>query len=223
MLKKSVYIIPFLLLTSSCTTTRLNKAFIPAEEIQSMTYLPPFADIGYIEKGNRAFANDSISLKCELMITDILERNARLFRVGEPVNLIFSDDKQDAQFALARLVDQIVLNRNDISNITIQPELFDFIADNQRFAMGIMTEGFVRRPGNYAGQILASIGIGILTMGMYYPVPTKSISTVHVVILDRMNEQVVFYRRSMLTDKSPLDVRVVEKQLYKIFEGYFYE
>jgi len=56
---------------------------------------------------------------------------------------------------------------------------------------------------------------------LYYPVPIKASSYVGVIIVDNKTKEVAFFRRSFLPENDPLDKAGLNKQLEKIFKGYF--
>lgn len=65
--------------------------------------------------------------------------------------------------------------------------------------------------------------IGILTLGMYVPTPIKSNLTLHAFIFDSEKNEITFYKRAMPVEKEPTEPEVINKQLFELFKGYFYE
>lgn len=45
----------------------------------------------------------------------------------------------------------------------------------------------------------------------------------YALIFDAKENTVAFYKRTNPSEKSPTDAKEIEKQLTKLFEGYFYE
>ena len=96
-------------------------------------------------------------------------------------------------------------------------------ANGYRFGMAVATYGFTRRDGNYGGQIAKGLGIGILSLGLYVPVPVKASSGVACAIIDAETGKTIFYKKSFQSEIEPLDIRYVSKHIDKIFGGYFYK
>lgn len=218
-------VVVYLLIVSlfnSCTTSRLSKSSLQPDEIQEMHYFEPVSFISYIEKGNKGDLDEDLSKQSIRLIKYVLEDKAIIYHLTDSIRYSFSDDRYNAENAIVNLVDQIEFQRS-INGISVPPVLKSIMEDNKsRYSLLVLANGFARRKGNYTGQVFKSIGIGILTMGLYYPVPIKSRSNIHVIILDGYKNEIAFYRKSLLDDASPIEPKVVNKQLDKIFKGYFY-
>jgi hypothetical protein len=110
-----------------------------------------------------------------------------------------------------------------IKNIPITPLIDSLLNANvKRFGLIIVQSGFTRTKGNFGGQIAKGIGMGILTMGMYYQTPIKANSTLYAMIVDNRNKNVAFYNKSVLQDKEPTEKENIIRQLNNIFEKYFW-
>ncbi len=223
-LKKPVYCLFVLILCSSCTTGKLWTSSVSANAIDYVDYVKPVSFISYIEKGNNAQFNDSLSLLSETLVESVLLTNGDVIPINKLINTIYEDDRLFIENELWAIVNALDDRGTYFHNLNLSQDLLGFMRESDaRYLLGVVSIGMTRRTGNYAGQILKSIGIGILTLGMYYPIPIKSSSNIYVMILDAENENLAFYRKSILQDYSPLDPAVIEKQIYKIFKGYFYE
>ncbi len=221
-LKFLCFLITILILTS-CTNSKLRTSIVPAYQLQDVKYFPVTSYITYIKKGNRGEINDEISEQSEKLTEAILKSNALLYKVTGRIDYKFTDDKFIANDAIWSLIEEVEF-KNRITSIELPATLRLMMNENNtRFAMAILVDGFVRKKGNYTGQVLLSIGVGILTFGYIIPpLPPKSNSTLRIIILDAERNEIAFYRRNVREDKSPLDPRVIEKQFNKIFKGYFY-
>ncbi|PTB97367.1 hypothetical protein C9994_03270 [Marivirga lumbricoides] len=205
-----------------CTTSTLSTSRTPSTEIENLHYFKPVSFISYIEKGNRGDLNEELSDQSSKLITYVLKDKAALYHISDSIKYPFSDDEYNAENAIVNLVDQIEFQGNT-KGVTIPPVLNSIMEDNNtRFSLVVLANGFARRKGNYTGQVFKSIGIGILTMGIYNPVPIKSRSNLYVIILDSYNNEIAFYRKSFLDDASPIEPKVINKQMDKIFRRYFY-
>lgn len=215
-----------LVLFTSCTTGKLYQSTVSGSSINQLDYLQPVSNIIYVEKGNKGVINDSLSLKSELFIESVLKDQSKELSIplDYKVKTISSDDRAFIEEEMTAMVEFLEDGRADFYFLELSDMMLDFMHDNDtEYLLGTVVYGHVRRKGNYTGQIFKSIGIGILTLGMYYPIPIKSSSSIYFLILDAKNKNLAFYRRSYIQDKSPFDEEVVKKQIYKLFKGYFYE
>lgn len=223
-LKKYVYSLFAFVLITSCSTGNLWRSSLSKDEIQRLDYLKPVSFINYIEKGNKAQFNDSLSALSETLVETVVWSKRDNIPLNNKINTLYEDDRLFIENELSAIVDALEYGGANFYELHLSQDLLDFMRENNsRYLLGVVSNGLTRRPGNYTGQIFKSIGIAILTFGMYYPVPIKSSSNMYVMILDAEKENLAFYRRSILQDQSPLDAAVIEKQIYKIFKGYFYE
>jgi len=192
-------------------------------EITEMLKIEPFSYISLIETGNRAVFNDSISRSTKTVLDESLETFREKLRLtSEEAVITDSLERKKLEKELNFLILSAGLNRN-ISKLPITPLIDSLLtANDKRFGLIIVQSGFTRAKGNYGGQIAKGIGMGILTMGMYYP-PIKSNSTLYAMIVDNQNKNAVFYNKSVLQDKEPTEKENIIKQLEKIFEKYFWE
>ena len=96
-------------------------------------------------------------------------------------------------------------------------------ANGKRFGLISMSTGFTRAKYNYGLQIVKGILVGILTMGMYVEVPVSANSSLSIMIVDAKENNVAFFNNSYLQDEEPIDSIVINKQVQRIFNGYFWE
>lgn len=211
----------FIGLASSCSTSKILKSELNPHELEDIQVFHPVSKIYHIDKGNRLEFNDSLSRTSKLLLLDILRQDQTL-PWGEE---IVAEDG----YAQEVLNDEIELLFHQTANsksknlhqVGIPPMVTSLLAENnKRFGILTATTGFNRRKGNYGGQVLKGVGIGILTMGMYYPVPVKASSFVEVIIVDNDTREVVFFRRSQLPEAEPLNKVNLHRQLEAIFKGY---
>jgi hypothetical protein len=211
----------FIGFASSCSTSKLLKSELNPHDLEDIQLFHPVSKFYHIDKGNRLEFNDSLSRISKLLLLDILRQNQTL-PWGEE---IVAEDG----YAQEVLNDEITLLFHQTANsksknlhqVVIPPMITSLLAENgKRFGILTATTGFNRRKGNYGGQILKGIGIGVLTMGMYYPVPIKANSFVEVIIVDNNTKEVAFFRRSQLPETEPLNKATLHRQLEAIFKGY---
>ncbi|MBK6264435.1 hypothetical protein JKA74_05250 [Marivirga sp. S37H4] len=200
----------------------MQTSSVSSNELNNLHYFQPFSFIHLIEKGNLGALNEELSLESRNLTDSILINKSDQYKLSGSIKYKFFDDREKAEADVIYLIDQIDY-KGSIHGIQLPEVLKSMMEENNtRFAMAVLVDGFVRSKGNYTGQVFKSIGIGILTLGTYYPVPIKSRSYLQVIILDAYNNEIAFYRKSAMDDKSPLEPKVIDKQLNNIFKEYFY-
>lgn len=211
-------------LVSSCSTSKIVKSELDPHAIQELQVFHPVSKIYHINKGNTLNLNDSLSRFSRILLLDILLDNESL-PLGQE---ILAEDRY-AQELLDEEIEAFFVKINntkkkELSQLTVPPMVSHLLTENnKRFGLLTATTGFNRRKGNYGGQILKSVGIGILTMGFYYPVPIKASSFVGAVIVDNDSNEVAFFRISQVPEIDPMNKTKLSRQLELIFKGYFGE
>lgn len=176
--------------------------------------------MSYVEQKNQAVLSDSLSLVAKMVLDSVIQNNG-IFKSGNKIILVDDSHKKDVNQELGHLFNKL-LSSKKIEGIKIPPALDSVMkANGQRFAFATAISGFDRRSGNYAGQVAKGVGIGILTLGMYAPVPYKSIVTLYGMILDREKGEAIFSNRTLPLEKSPTRKNVVEKQYKALLKPYF--
>lgn len=95
--------------------------------------------------------------------------------------------------------------------------------NNTRFALSIVASGFGRRKGNYEGQAAKGIGVGVLTLGLYTPVPVKSSLVLYGFIFDSKKDEVTYFKRQVSNKQiNPTDSESIEWMLRELFNNYLY-
>ena len=142
---------------------------------------------------------------------------------SEEVKITDSPDRIKFEQEINFLILSAERNRS-IKNIQITPLIDSLLSANgKRFGLIIVQSRFTRAQNNYGTQIAKGVGMGILTMGMYYQTPIKANSTIYAVIVDGKDKNVAFYNKNVLQDKEPTEKDNVIKQIHKIFEKYLLE
>ncbi len=211
-----------LLLTSCGAKKFLTSSTIP-NEIGELNYFEPLSYIHYVEKGNKAILSDSLSNITFSRLDSILSNSKTTLPLAEKIILDNDSIKVRVENELGNL-SQVINQRRKLDGIEVTPVIDSILKKNkQRFALAIVATGFGRRKGNYGRQVVKGAAIGILTLGMLVPAPIKSNLTLHAFIFDSEKNEITFYKRSMPVQKEPTDSEVINKQLFELFKGYFYE
>lgn len=217
----------FIILASAIilTSCGANKSFTPlvkSSEITNVNFFEPCSYIYYIEKGNKNTFSDSLSNITKNVIDSILVNNKSKFKLTDKIDLNDKKIKDKVANEIQLLVQSIVKNKK-LDGIAV-PSTIDSImkSKNQRFALETAASGFGRKKGNQGKQIAKGVGIGVLTGGLFIPMPIKSNLTVFAFIFDSEKNQIAFYKRLPAT-KEPTDPITIERQLNSLFDGYFYK
>ena len=214
-------VLPVIVCLGSCVGTQFIASEANPRDVREVILLSPSAYVSYIEKGNRAALSDSLSA-----ITDSLLRlvvpHSRILPVDSTLLELDPITRTAAADALAQLVQRASAQRN--KGHLPAPRLLDSLveASGHRYGMALVGVGFGRRRGNYAGQSAKAVGIGILTLGMYAPIPVKSSLTLYTAIIDSETDQVVYVNRTLPVEKDPTDEQVVRRQLERLYAGFWY-
>lgn len=210
--------------SASCAPSKFLTSVQPAE-IQEMLKIEPISHISLIEKGNEPAYNDSISKSAEIIL------NESLAGLGEKLHLCPEEQKTADSLERKALKEEIDLLFISVEqdkkkkNTTPITPLIDSIltTNNKRFGLIIAQEGFTRSKRNYRGQIAKGLGIGVLTLGMFYTVPYKANSMIYALIVDNKDKNVTFFNRSFILDQEPTKRENIDKQLRKIFENHLWK
>ena len=97
-----------------------------------------------------------------------------------------------------------IFQQQKLDGIKLTPTIRTVLKENnQRFALLVVSNGFGRRAGNYGAQAAKGVGVGILTLGMYAPVPVKSSLALYAAILDADRDEVIYFSKTIPVEKSP--------------------
>ncbi len=197
----------------------VNKNIQP-NEVHNISYYEPISIISLIEKGNKPKPSDSLSNISSKILDSIIEKS-NLPKVDKQIS--FGNPKLKT-----RLENDILKTMSDVRKSkkleSIKTtNLMDSIvkSENQRFALCIINAGFARRKNNYGNQVAKGIGVGILTLGMYTPVPIKANTSLYAMIYDATTSSVSFFNYFPIIEKSPVDRKNLENLYKKLFEPYY--
>lgn len=212
-IKVLLLILPLL---ASCSTAKYYTSNVAATEVKDVVLLNPESNISLVGKDNKCTYNDSLTTISEELVKDAILSNKDKIPVTKTVAV---NDKIINQ--MYSMVSKAVKSNKKIWTVTI-PESIDSLIEStgSRFGMIVISTGFTRVKGNYGNELAKGIGLGILTLGAYYQVPVKSYLNLYVLIADSKDNNITFFRKSSIEDKSPVDELVVDKQVLDIFKDY---
>ena len=208
------------LLLNSCASTMLTNKSIKANEIQDIGYFEPISLISLIQKGNQAKLNDSLSFVSTKVLDSIIQKSNKP-KISKQLLVENPKLKNRIENDILKIMSQVKKSKS-LDGIK-STSLMDSIAknENQRFALCIVNSGFARRKNNYGNQVAKGIGIGILTLGMYTPVPIKSNTSTYVMIYDANNSSIAYFNYFPIIEKSPVDRKNLSFIYDKLFEKYY--
>ncbi len=175
------------LIWSACAVNKTINHDIDLSELTNVQYFEPFSFIYLIEKGNNGLLNDSLSGMSPLVLDSVIQNN-KIMKVTQRIEIPDTalHTKINSEF---QYIFQNVWKKKNPDRFKLTPTIDSLLdARNQRFALGAAIEGFARRQGNYGEQIAKSVGVGILTLGMFVPVPEKASLGVYAILMDAKNK-----------------------------------
>ena len=209
-----------ILLFASCGTNRQLVSDRKPADINKLTIIKPLADIKLIERGNSGEYSKYDSEKVRDNISDLLNQYLpqRVQKTKIKMDTVDNLSLQKEIYTLAAIVEK----NQQINDVVLSDKMLSLLNKyDQDYVMGIVSFGFTRVKGNYGKQIAKGIGVGILTLGLYTPVPIKSSSTLICFIVDRKNKNIAFYRKNTMQDNDPTNIKVLEKQINGMLSKYF--
>jgi hypothetical protein len=221
-MKKLILLIGITFVLTSCVTNKYISKNVNATEINEIKYFTPLSYVSLIEKGNKSILNDSLSSISKVLLDSVIRNNSN-FKIEKRIDVNGLKNNIKVNNELSFLI-QTIMNNKKLEGVKLTPTIDSIMkSTKQRFAMASVTTGFGRKKGNYGNQVAKGIGIGILTLGMYAPVPIKSSFSLFTIILDSERNEVVYYCKTLPIEKSPTDLKAIEKQYRTLYQGYIYE
>jgi|AntAceMinimDraft_17_1070374.scaffolds.fasta_scaffold02449_8 hypothetical protein len=208
------------ILITSCGTTKMLTSNIDPKKIDTLIFFKPISAIAYISKRNIAIYDSKLSKIAEDHVVDGIKEyfsdniNIRTVR--------FDTVMQNRIDTVIISLINIVEKRGKINKIFV-PETIDsiMIQMNVNYALCMFHSGFTRTSQNYSGQAEKVVALGLFTFVMLNnTVPFKATSNLWCCILDKKNNNIAFYRKNFRQNE-PVDKRITDKQISKIFNKYF--
>lgn len=223
MTQRIILILALATLNQSCKTSKYLSSQTSVNEISNIEYFEPYAYIQLVEKGNKSEFNDSLSIKSKQIIDSILNSNKKQYKITDKIIINNKNLNKKVENELSFLI-QSALKKGKLEGIEITPVLDSILESrNQRFGLGIIASGFGRKKGNYGGQIAKGVAVGVLTLGLFTPIPIKSNITLYSIILDAQKNEITFYNSTIPIEKPPTDEIIIKKQLDKLYGNYLFK
>jgi len=187
-----------------------------------MVFTPPLGQIGLIEKGNSGSYDPTLSAKSTAAMRQILLQYKRELRLSGELSVPDPRTQQRLTRETYRAINAVERQQRvgRPYELVVLDSLLD--AQGQRYALLSAARGFTRVEGNYSNQVAKSVGVGLLTLGMYVPVPIKATSSVFFLIYDRQDHAILYYNHAAPLEAEPLDPAVLDKQMRKMLAKDFH-
>jgi hypothetical protein len=195
---------------------------VKPQYIDSLGIAEPMSYIYYIQTGNNAVFNDSLTERHKILLVN--GYNELLTTVQRKKTISVSDTGLRSRiFNEMVKVINIVQKYGNLYYVPPSPTIDSILNSNEtRFGLFTFSSGFTREKGNFEKQSWKGLGIYAATLGIYHPIPISSNSTIYTVIFDAKEKNVAFYRKSDSVD-DPLNEVAINRILTAIFKGYFKE
>jgi hypothetical protein len=181
------------------------------------TPMPVVSYMRLIQNKNKPLYNDSLSKSSASLLKETL-LGLKGIQISDTSTV---ENKIKYEKEVESLLTNIIAKKN-ITAIKLTPFIDSLISNSgNRFNVIILASGFSRGQGNYGKEIAKSVGVGLLTLGMYTPIPYKASSNLYLIIADAQNHSIAFYNRSNFIDKEPLNKKVLIQQFQNIFKGLY--
>jgi hypothetical protein len=207
---------------TSCAPKPLFTSNVAPTEIRDLVVFEPISYISLIKKGDKMEFSDTLSNISKKLWLNVVEQNQ--YRLPVHSYFLGNDDYTKAQLQdEIRLLFEKVESLDKFYSIPLPPMIKSQLdLSENRFGMLTVTSGFTRRKGNMTGQMLKSIGIGVLTLGMVVPMPVTAHSNVYVMILDNELDEVIYYKESSMPESQPLKEKTLHRQLDYLYKNYLW-
>lgn len=213
-------VISLVIFLTSCGTTKQLTSDLKPKEINKILILKPFARIDLIGKDNKSEYSQENSEQVMSSILESVEKHipARIVRQKLEIDSLEQYAVYKEIYNLAMTVEQ----NTKIKGITLNDKMIELLEkNNHNYAIGVLNFGFSRSKGNYGKEVAKGIGVGILTLGLYTPVPIKSYSTIICFIIDKKNRNIAFYRKNLGQERDPTKKEVIDSQIGDMLNQYF--
>lgn len=192
----------------------------PAEVDTAYVYHMPSL-IYSIDRGNRGNYHSLYSDSALSIRSQVFKEAANLPMQFSTLNFKNESEKWFFDKYLNSVIN-FVESKRKISKFTLEDTVANYLqSKNVRYALITFQTGFTRTPSNYGKEVAKSIGIGLLTLGTFIPVPIKANSTIICFVIDVERKNIAFYRRKLIQNE-PLESKIIRKQIKVIMYSWLY-
>ena len=196
------------------------KSKVNPEEITNLQFFEPFAFISYIETGNEAVLNDSMSWISRHFLSKLLTE----YRQELHLNGTISIQDTGIRYKVIRELESVinpVIRYGNLYCLKPTPVIDSILASRgKRFGLCTVSIGFTRVQGNYGKEYAKSKAKAFLTNGWDYEKPVPLNSSLFEIIFDAKEHEVAFFGASGKPEH-PLKEELLRKRFREAFKGYF--
>ena len=202
---------------SSCGAARKIAADAPFRK--DIVLFDPVSRIDIVGRQNLKEKSETFSADAQNLLKDKL----CTFDSGVEISSIYVPEKLEEAFAIQEDIMTLAkwyieTDGGNLNYITIPETIDRFIEESgHRYGMVVYSEGYSRTGGNYALEVVKTIGIGILTG--WVSAPYKDETHLYLMILDSDTDRIV-YNRHCFGEYNPLKDKHIGKALKRTFSDF---
>lgn len=220
------FLLYFSLLTS-CTT---NRYIYPDPAVKNkrlnLGLLTPNCILGVIQEGNKMIYDSTASRKAQKRITDLFKETvSQHTSIKEIVTDTASYRKiYQEVFQISskmRIAKTKSRKQQIVDSCSISKGLDSLMQVNQIDQLVITyQQGFYRTKANYKKQNLKATGVGLLTLGLYIPVPIGSQSLLVSWVIDR-NKKALVFSNLKSEEMHPTNMANLKQQVCELYLKFY--
>lgn len=207
-----------------CRAQSFNKRqpLVDVREIKEITIFAPYSQIEVVGKGMEQVHFDSASLVASKLNLELLYEKKDLFENVYFHSILDSSRMESYSRELVHLAEKASKN-SPLEDLRIGPSLHALMEQaGTRYGLMVFHDGFVRKKGNMAGELMKSVALGVATMGNYTDVPASYQSNVFFFIIDKDSGHAVYAKKYEGVESHPLKKKSLAGQ-YKVLLKDFYD
>ena len=209
-----------LFLLFSCSSAKFISKSVKPFEVKEMDYFDPLISVKLINEENKVIINDSIIQKVKTKFNSVIGK-FEYSKISDEIEFVNLEEKANFNNLIAKFLESVRTSK-DIDDVTIEPELESYLnLSKNRFVLVTSMNGFGRVKKNYNNELAKGVGIGLLTLGLYIPVPVKGNVNIQSLIFDKQRKRAVFVGNTMPNEDSPFNINHLEKQFINSFIGFY--
>jgi hypothetical protein len=219
-MKKYIIFLLIAFTLASCGPGKYMTSEISRYDISKVTIFEPVTYISYIEAGkmNRMEYSDSLTYMASYnLLTGVSEYLSDYYLV----DLLYLDST--SRELVFHQIDQMMGyagSSYEVEEIPFPPSLDSLMwINNIDYGVCILHTGFARQKKNYRRQLALRVLMEVFADVAVYP--TRAVSELRIVILDRKNQKVAFYNSHVGDDHDPYFKPVTDQQIQRIFRKFF--
>jgi hypothetical protein len=187
-------------------------------KVDSLLVLPPVAEISLISKGSRPQTDEDLSKKTFDITYDYLQNG---FPNSVKTKYHAADSTSGAKLNnfVATIVTKINSEKQARKYHLPDSIVTLFNTENARFVFCTSNSGFKRTRDNFINTYHRREFVNFFIIPMEQP--HESLVTVTCMILDLKQKNIVYFRRDVLENRDPTDIKIIKLQLSRIINHFF--